>query len=200
MFAMDLLSPLKFALFPGAAPTTAASGRRLAVTNSKLKHQLVEVIDEERTEWEALLADVDPDRIAEPGVCGDWSFRDVAAHLLAWRDGGLRLLEAEARGEPEPRWPWPETLTGDDEINDWLHERDRTKPTDVVLSDYADTFARLKTVVLALPDDALTDPYYFPWTDGQSVAESMLDRSWFDHLHVEHEPEIRRWIDGGSNS
>jgi hypothetical protein len=30
------------------------------------------------------------------------------------------------------------------------------------------------------------------------VAESMLDRSWFDHLHVEHEPQIRRWLDAGN--
>ncbi len=84
------------------------------MTNAKLKHQLVEIIEEERTDWEALLADVDPDRIDEPGVNGNWSFRDVTAHLLAWRDGGIRLLEAEARGEPEPPTPWPAALTGDE--------------------------------------------------------------------------------------
>jgi hypothetical protein len=177
------------------ANSAPASRRRLAVTNSKLKHQLVDVIDEERTDWEALLADVDPVRMDEPGVTGAWSFRDVTAHLLAWRDGGIRLLEAEARGEPEPPTPWPAALTGDDEINAWLYERDRDLTADQVIDAYADTFVRLRTVVLALPDDALTDPFYFPWMDGQSVAESMLDRSWFDHLHVEHEPQIRRWLD-----
>lgn len=165
------------------------------MTNSKLKHQLVEIVDEERTEWEALLADVDPELMLEPGVTGDWSFRDVTAHLLAWRDGGIRLLEAEARGEPEPPTPWPADLTTDDEINAWLTDRDRDMPVDDVLDAYADTFTRLSTVILALPDDALSDPDYFAWMAGQSVAESMLDRSWFDHLHVEHEPQIRRWLD-----
>ena len=168
------------------------------MTNSKLKHQLVEIIDEERTEWEALLADVDPDRMEEPGVTGNWSFRDVTAHLLAWRDGGIRLLEAEARGEPEPPTPWPAALTSDDDINAWLYERDRDISVDDVLAAYEDTFIRLRTVVLALPDDALTDPDYFLWMGGQSVAESMLDHSWFDHLHVEHEPQIRRWLDMSS--
>ena len=172
-----------------------ASRRRLAVTNSKLKHQLVEIVDEERTDWEALLADVDPIRMDEPGVNGAWSFRDVAAHLLAWRDGGIRLLEAEARGEPEPPTPWPAALTADDDINAWLYERDLELTADLVLDAYAETFVRLRTVVLALPDDALSDPDYFLWMGGQSVAESMLDRSWFDHLHVEHEPQIRRWLD-----
>ena len=123
------------------------------------------------------------------------SFRDVTAHLLAWRDGGTRLLEAEARGEPEPPAPWPAALTGDDEINAWLYQRDRDLTADQVLSAYVETFVRLRTVVLALPDEALSDPDYFAWMGGQSVAESILDRSWFDHLHVEHEPQIRRWLD-----
>ena len=193
MFAMQLLNPFRFVFQP--APVAGASRRRLTVTNSKLKHQLVDIVDEARTEWEALLADVDPDRFDEPGVAGDWSFRDVTAHLLAWRDGGIRLLEAEARGEPEPPTPWPAELTTDDEINAWLTERDRDIPADTILASYADTFTRLSTVILALPDDALTDPDYFPWAGGQSIAESMLDRSWFDHLHVEHEPQIRRWLE-----
>ncbi len=193
MFAQVFLNPFLTVFSP--ARSMPASRRRLAVTNSKLKHQLVEIIDEERTDWEALLADVDPDRMDEPGVTGEWSFRDVTAHLLAWRDGGVRLLEAEARGEPEPPTPWPAALTNDDEINAWLYQRDRDLGADEVLDAYADTFARLRTVVLALPDDALADPDYFLWMNGQSVAESMLDRSWFDHLHVEHEPQIRRWLD-----
>ena len=193
MFVQVFLNPFLTVFSP--AKSVPASRRRLAVTNSKLKHQLVEIIDEERTDWEALLADVDPDRMDEPGVTGAWSFRDVTAHLLAWRDGGTRLLEAEARGEPEPPTPWPAALTGDDEINAWLYERDRDLTADQVLSAYVETFVRLRTVVLALPDEALTDPAYFPWMDGQSVAESILDRSWFDHLHVEHEPQIRSWLD-----
>lgn len=193
MFVQAFLNPFLTMFSP--ARSVPAARKRLAVTNSKLKHQLVEIIDEERTDWEALLADVDPGRMDEPGVTGDWSFRDVTAHLLAWRDGGIRLLEAEARGEPEPPTPWPATLTGDDEINAWLYERDRELTADQVLEAYAETFARLRTAVLALPDEALTDPHYFPWMNGQSVAESMLDRSWFDHLHVEHEPQIRRWLD-----
>lgn len=193
MVAMQILNPFRSIFQP--SPAVGVPRRRLAVTNSKLKHQLVEVVDEERTEWEALLADVDPDAMNDPGVAGDWSFRDVTAHLLAWRDGGIRLLEAEARGEPEPPTPWPAELATDDEINAWLTERDRAIPVDDVLDAYADTFTRLSTAVLALPDDALSDPGYFPWMAGTSIAESMLDRSWFDHLHVEHEPQIRRWIE-----
>jgi hypothetical protein len=192
MFARSLLHPF-LAIFAPAS-TAIESQRRPAVTYSRLKRQLIAIVDDEQDEWEVLLADVAPDRVDEPGVAGDWSFRDVVAHLFAWRDGSLRLLEAEARGEPEPPPPWPGSLTTDEAIGAWLHERDRDLPASAVLAAYLDTFARLRAAVLALPDDALTDPDYFPWMNGESVAASMLDRSWFDHLHVEHEPDLRRWI------
>lgn len=192
MFARTLLDPFLTVFAPAA--TTVESQRRRTLTNTKLERQLIAIVDDEQDEWEVLLADVDPDRFDEPGVSGDWSFRDVVAHLLAWRDGSLRLLEAAARGEPEPPPPWPTTLTTDDAIGAWLHERDRQVPARAVLAAYLDTFARLRAVIRTLPVDALTDPDYFPWMNGESVAASMLDRSWFDHLHVEHEPDLRRWI------
>lgn len=190
MLKPQILDPIIEFLFPSYQP-----GKELQVTITTIKDQLAEIIDDERTQWEAIVADVDPDRMEEPGVCGEWTFRDLTAHLFAWRDGGTRLLEAAGRGEPEPPRSWPADLVTDDEINDWYHQRDRDKSLDVVLDDYSATFGRLKSAVVALPDRALTDPLYFPWMEGTSVAGSMLDRSWFEHLHVEHGPQIREWLD-----
>ena len=44
--------------------------------------------------WRDLAAEVGPDRYAEPGPMGEWSFGDMAGHLLGWRDrttGGVAL-------------------------------------------------------------------------------------------------------------
>ncbi len=165
------------------------------MTDSNLEQRLVAVVDQERAHWNALLAEVDPVRMNEPGVTGHWSFRDVTDHLFVWRDFRICLLEADARGEPAPPAPWPPALNGNDEINAWFHERDHHLTVEEVLQAYDTTFVRLRTVVMTLPGDALTDRDYFPWMGGQSVAESLLDRTWFDHLHAIHEPEIRRWLD-----
>jgi hypothetical protein len=187
----QLWDPLIEFLFP-----SWQSRKEPQVTTVSLKDQISAVIDDERTQWEAIVAEIDPDRMEEPGLCGYWSFRDLTAHLYAWRDGGTNLLEAVVKGEPEPSHPWPAELQTDDEINDWFYQRDKHKSLDIVLRDYSDTFPRLKTAVTALPDWILTDPNYFAWMGGQSVASSMLDRSWFEHLHIEHEPQIREWLDG----
>ncbi len=34
-----------------------------------------------RAEWEALLAEVGPDRMTRPGTAGYWSVKDVIAHV-----------------------------------------------------------------------------------------------------------------------
>ena len=40
--------------------------------------------------------------LEQPGAMGDWTFKDVAAHLTAWRRRTVVRLEAAARGEAEP--------------------------------------------------------------------------------------------------
>src|SRR4051812_15041983 len=83
--------------------------------------------------WRNLAAEVGPDRYAEPGPMGEWSFGDMAGHLLGWRRRTIARLESACRGEPEPAPPWPAGLDADanvDPVNDWLQEQEaRVAPT-----------------------------------------------------------------------
>ena len=77
--------------------------------------------------WRDLAAEVGPGRYAEPGPMGEWSFGDMAGHLLGWRKRTIARLEAAARGEPEPAPPWPaamdDAMDDDATINAWIHEQ-----------------------------------------------------------------------------
>ena len=55
--------------------------------------------------WRDLAAEVGPGRYAEPGPMGEWSFADMAGHLVGWRNHTIARLEAAGRGEPEPAAP-----------------------------------------------------------------------------------------------
>jgi hypothetical protein len=44
--------------------------------------------------WRDLAAEVGPDRYADPGPMGEWSFGDMAGHLVGWRNRTLLRLEA----------------------------------------------------------------------------------------------------------
>ena len=159
------------------------------MAQSRVKTEALERIAAERRYWRDLVAEVGEDRMDEPGPMGQWTFKDLAAHLLGWRQRMIARLEAAVAGEREPAPAWPADLS-DDEVNEWLHERDRDRPLREVLDDVDRSYDRIERAVAALPDDVVTDRSAFRWLGGESLAEAAL----FSHLHEEHEASIREWL------
>lgn len=69
----------------------------------------------EYQQWEALLNQIGPTRVDQPGVNEDWSFKDLVAHLNGWQPRLIASIPAAQRGEPEPPPPWPAHLQTEDE-------------------------------------------------------------------------------------
>jgi hypothetical protein len=158
------------------------------------KGEVVAAINKEREAWDALLAEVGEDRMLEAGPMGEWTFKDLADHLTAWRERSLQRLEAAAHGQPEPAPPWPAELKEDDEINDWFQKRSEEKLLGEVLDESRESYARLAEAVQQLPDDALTDSSYFPWLEGTSLGDAVVSGEFFGHLRDEHMADIRQWL------
>jgi hypothetical protein len=166
----------------------------MAMTETVTKASALAAIDDERAGWETLVTEVGPDRLEEPAFAGGWSFRDITAHLMGWRQYSIARLEAGVKGQPEPPAPWPSDLQEDDEINAWLYERDRNIPTSKVMKTASNSYERLRNVVDAMPEEALNDPNWLPWFEGEPLGPFIVDRRYFGHLHEEHEPDIRAWL------
>jgi hypothetical protein len=161
------------------------------------KAQLIERVQQERADWEALLAEVGEARMTRPGVTGDWTFKDVAAHLTAWRMRAIVRLLAAQRGEAPPPPPWAALLAeaGDDfePINQWIYRENRDRPLAEVLRKSRESLQQLEAAVQALPEQDLIDPQRFPWMKGTSLGEMMLGNS-IDHFYTEHAPALRAWL------
>ncbi len=166
------------------------------------KQQLLAVIETERRGWEALLNEIGENRMTRPGAAGDWTFKDVVAHVNDWRTRTIDRLEAVARGEPAPPPPWPagmdeETDEGVNQINDWFYERSKDRPLVDVLAQAREQYQRLHDATTALPEAELIEPgrfdSLFPWLEGAALGPVILGSS-FGHLHEEHEPAIRAWL------
>ena len=158
------------------------------------KGEVLAAIDRERDAWETLLVEVGEARMLEPGAMGDWTFKDLTAHITGWRARSLQRLEAAANERPEPDPVWPADRVSDDEINDWIHEVNKDRLLGEVIGEARESYARLAEIVQMLPDDALSDPQRFRWLEGNSLADEIVSGEFFSHLHEEHEPEIRRWL------
>lgn len=165
--------------------------RGVIVTDIGTKDGLLAQIENEREQWNRLVTEVGTERMEEPGVMGDWSFKDLASHLTGWRERTIARVEASPGQEIQ--LPWPDELVEDDEINAWLYERDRHRPLADILLEADASYERLASAVRALSDDDVTTPGRFPWMDDEPLA----DADFFGHLHEEHEPDVRRWLAGG---
>lgn len=143
--------------------------------------------------WRDIVAEVGRDRMSEPGPMGEWTFKDLAAHLAAWRNYRIPMVEAAGRGESMPRPPWPDDLAEDDydAINAWFQERDAARSLDDVLDDYDRSFERLAAALEALPESVAHDPNGLPWMSGEAAIEA----DFTEHLHDEHMPTVRAWLD-----
>jgi hypothetical protein len=147
----------------------------------------------EHEAWRAVVAEVGPDRMTEPGPMGPWSFRDLAAHLGGWRDRTIARLEAAADGGPEPPDPWPAGLDDPDGINDWIQAQAADRSTEEVLEAIDASFRRLGAALARFPEAVLTDPHAIPQADGTAA----VDVDWVSHWHDEHEPTVREWLARG---
>jgi uncharacterized protein (TIGR03083 family) len=155
----------------------------------RTKAEQLAAIRADREFWRNLAAEVGPDRYAEPGPMGDWSFGDLAGHLVGWRNRTIARLEAAGRGEPDPAPPWPPELD-DDVINDWIRDQDAARPPEQLVGEYDGSYDRLATAIDALPDDVIIDPTALPWVGG-----ALGEADFTDHLHEEHVPSVRAWLD-----
>jgi len=162
------------------------------VTMAKTKAELIADVRAGRTAWRDLVAAVPRERMDEPGPMGDWSFHDMASHLGAWRLRAIERFEAVARGEADPPSPWPAELedADDDAVNEWIRDRDRTRPLDEILAAYDAMWDRLAAALEALPDATIADPDALPWMDGNAIAES----DFLGHLD-EHAVSVRAWLE-----
>lgn len=160
------------------------------------REALLDGVREVRQDLERLVAEVDKHRMEQPGSFGEWSLKDLLAHLTGWRRVTAARLEAALRHE-EPEFPWPPHLEegkGPDAKNDWFFETNREKPIAQVMRESREAFDHVERALAALSDDDLFLPHRFAWLQGAPLV-SMAVKGTIEHYRVAHEPEIRAWLE-----
>jgi hypothetical protein len=167
---------------------------------SPTKDDLLAALATERRFWDALVATVArSDLMNRPGI-GDAAatFKDVAAHLNGWRSLTLARFQAALRGAGPPVRPWPpdlgdDTQAGTDAINAWFAARTSDLSTADVLAETTAQFDTLAATVAAMPAAGLLTLGRFAWLGDLPIGPALLGFS-FTHLHTDHEPDIRAWL------
>ena len=158
------------------------------------KMQLLTELRKEQAAWEALLGEIGEENMTQPEVAGDWSIKDIVAHITGWRRRTVLRFRATLDPTVDMTPYWPAELDEDDEvdeINAWIYKANRDRPLADVLNDSREVFQQLVEACDALSDEQLNDPQRFSWLESERLTGAFL----FGHFHEEHEPDMRAWLD-----
>lgn len=165
------------------------------------KDQLLATLRAERARWEALIAEVGPERLTAPGVCGDQSVKDLLGHLAAYSRGWGARLRSVATGVPPTMREMfdvdalPEGAGEWDEAGQNAAIRAQYAPLSpgTVLAKWREASDLLLASVAALPGDDIATPGRIPGIGDQPLAEAIAGDTFGHHAH--HAAEVRAWLD-----
>ncbi len=155
------------------------------------KAKLLDTLQAKRAAWDALLAEVPEDRMTEPGVAGDWSVKDIVAHLTYHERWYADRLHEQLRGETYTpteidRMPF-------DERNERVFHQNRDRPLTDVLAQSRQVFHQLIAGVAAHTEAFLIEPQHFEGAPAPIAIWQMLRGDVYEH-YSQHMPAIKDWL------
>jgi hypothetical protein len=171
-------------------PALADELTQLAQDQPMTGARLADILCGVRTQWSALLDQVGLDRMDIPGVEGEWSVKQLVAHLTWYEqavvEGAHQALNTGTFSRRRPDG------VGLDEMNARIAEESRTRPASAVLAEADAVFGQLLTLIAACPDAILNDPQLLGLPDDMPPWMRMANNSYAHYR--EHEPALRAWL------
>jgi len=143
--------------------------------------QLLKRLDKAWEELKASYAGLSDSELMEPGVTGDWSVRDIIAHVTSWEEEALTHLSTILAGGKPPRYSV--MYGGIDAFNAKATESKSNLLLSEVLRQRDDIHRRLIDFIQSAPED-------------QFIRETRFRRrlrlDTYSHYPI-HAEEIRKW-------
>jgi len=140
-----------------------------------------------RAQWEGLLAQVDEERMLQPGAAGKWSVKDVIAHVMSGEREMVPFMHTHMLVGSD-LWN-----LSDDERNEIVYQQNRERPLQEIMSEEQQAYADLLAVVQTLSDEDLNDPHRFKQMPEDWMPWQLFAGDSFKH-YQDHMPSIRAWL------
>jgi hypothetical protein len=157
------------------------------------KEELLTRLDESREGFLEAIEGLDEQQMITPGVCGDWSIKDILVHLARWEAELVKLLWQVRQGQ-KPDSALLSALQGgesDDDINARWYKESRNRLLDQALEDFHAVRTQTMRRVESFLDKELTDPNRYKFLEGHPLWEWVAGDS-FEHEEA-HLPDILAW-------
>jgi DinB superfamily len=151
--------------------------------------RLADILRTERAQWNALLAEVGPERMEIVGVEGEWSVKEIVAHLTWYEqavvDGARQVMATGAFTRPGNGQEM-------DTRNARIASESHARPAADLLAEADTVFHQLLQIIAAIPDNVLNDAKFLGLPDEIPPWMRVANNS---YLHYQqHEEAIRSWL------
>ncbi|MBN1219916.1 MAG: ClbS/DfsB family four-helix bundle protein [Anaerolineae bacterium] len=134
------------------------------------KAQILTASQKEHDALEQFLATLTPEQMTRSGALGDWSVKDVLAHLYEWEQMVLGWLAASQRGEtphvPAEGYKWNQLPA----LNQSIYEKHCHRSLDEVLDLFRASYRQVTATIENLSEEELFTSGRFPWMNKNALA------------------------------
>lgn len=117
------------------------------------REKLLETIEQRWDELRASVKGLSDEEMQAPGVVGDWSVKDILAHVTTWEEEALKHLPEIAAGKPQQRYK--DVYGGLDAFNALKFEENQKRPLAEVRARLTETHRQLLDYLETVPDELL---------------------------------------------
>lgn len=141
-----------------------------------------------RMEWDDILSQIDPSRMTEPGVDGDYSIKDIIAHVTWYERDSIGVVRTKVFSG-SPYWDLPTQ----DERNAAIYNDIRNIPTTDVLTQSKEVYQQLYAAFDTLTDEDLNNASHFKEMPSEWVPAEVFASNTYEH-YEQHLPILRDWL------
>jgi hypothetical protein len=148
------------------------------------KSTLLTTLSTARQLLTATFAGLPDELLVQPGAEGDWSVKDILAHVAAWEAELITLLVREVkRGQKPKLYGLPDA--GVEKLNQQWYQENKDRPLERVLADFHGARKQLIRQINDWNESDLTSANKYQWLEGKSLAEYIIG------FAAEHEDDHR---------
>jgi len=151
------------------------------------KPELLDQIRAERQRLEEVIAALTSDQMLQPGASGEWTVKDVLAHISAWERRMLSWLGSHLRGaSPDLPLPWDV-----ERMNAETYAQVKDKPLAEVLEEFHQSYRDALALAESLSEEQLKTIYTNTWPMAPLWFGVAANTNWH---YIEHRESIEAWL------
>ncbi|HEX9091538.1 MAG TPA: DinB family protein [Anaerolineales bacterium] len=145
-----------------------------------IKTQLIAEIDQEWAYILSACARLNEEQMLAHDAPGEWSVKDTLSHISAWEKFLLDRLGYVLTGQT-PQYAIMQTQEDVDRFNARVYEENQERPLASVQIEFRSLFQGVMTVIQALSDEMLSQPYSYDFIDDHLTLLQLIRANIVDH-------------------